>query len=100
MLEVVQPGAGSDCHSIACTDDFLSIIPIPDGVREQTMSGIVCKSLDLMNGEGLRLTGVSYAGSSKTKIYIPSKMDPDKFDFGDRQEELALVGPLAKTISL
>ena len=36
-----------------------------------------------MNGEGLTMTGVSYAGN-KTKLYIPSMMDPDKFDFGDR----------------
>ncbi len=48
------------------------------------MSDIVCKSLDLMNGEGHRLTEVSYAGS-KTKLYIPSKRDPDKFDFEDRR---------------
>ena len=83
LLEEIEPGVGADCHSIGCTDDFISIIPIPDGVTEQTMSDIVCKSLDLMNGEGHQLTGVSYAGT-KTKLYIPSKMDPDKFDFGDR----------------
>jgi hypothetical protein len=83
LLEKIEPGAGSDCHSMACTDDFLSIIPIPDEATEQTMSEVVCKSLDLMNGEGHRLTGVSYAGN-KTKLYIPSMMDPDKFDFGDR----------------
>ena len=47
------------------------------------MSEIICKSLDLMNGEGHTQTGVSYAGS-KTKIYILSIMDPNKFDFGDR----------------
>ena len=91
LLELFQPGAGSDCHSIACTDDFLSILPIPDGVTEQTMSDIVCKSLDFMNGEGGKLTGVSYAGS-KTKNYIPSKMDPDKFDFGDRQVDKRYPG--------
>ena len=55
------------------------------------MSDIVCKSLDLMNGEGHRLTGVSYAGS-KTKLYIPSKMDPDKFEFGDSQVDKRYPG--------
>ena len=55
------------------------------------MSDIVCKSLDLMNGEGHSLTGVSYAGS-KTKIYIPSKMDHNKFDFGDRQVDKRYPG--------
>ena len=83
--------AGDDCHSIACTDGFLSIIPIPDGVTEQIMSDIVCKSLDLMNGEGHRLTGVSYAGI-KSKLYIPGKMEPDKFNFGDKLVENATRG--------
>ena len=60
LIEAIETGAGDDCHSIACTDDFLSIIPIPDGVTEQTMSeGVICKSLDLMNGEGRTMTGVS-----------------------------------------
>ena len=63
LLEEIEPGVGADCHSIGCTDDFISIIPIPDGVTEQSMSDIVCKSLDLMNGEGPQLTGVSYAGT-------------------------------------
>ena len=83
-MEDISPGAGEAVFNLACTGDLLSVIPVPEGVTEAVMVRVICKSLDLLNTEGREITGVSF-DTPKTKVYIPSGLDPKLFDFGDRQ---------------
>jgi len=52
LMEDISPGAGEAVFNLACTDDLLSIIPVPEGATEAVMARVICKSLDLLNTEG------------------------------------------------
>ena len=71
LPQLTPSGAGEAVFNLACTDDLLSIIPVPEGATEAVMAKVICKSLDLLNTEGREITGVSF-DTPKTKVYIPS----------------------------